>query len=407
MGIGGSSSSSKPVDMTPQAFKNLQGPFASVFASLLGFGPPGGPGNGTGWQPNGNGGYTQGSPSGSGSPTGSQWGGTGGTQGFPAGWKGMPKPGSVTGYYPIKQTTHSNSNTGTPYAPMAPGTNPNDILRGIPGYTGDLTAGIGANEQTLLDQMMQQVGGANGSGGPSQNAQNYLDQVMSGAFMPGQTTPQGMSAFTQMLQGSRQTQGYQGTMDEMNPFLNAAIQSAQRPTLQGLEETLSRELPGRFTEAGQFKQPGASSAFDRAAGVATRGAADAMADIATNLSYATYEAERGRTFEAQEGARSREDAQMASELDRQFSGREGERNRQNEAAGLTSTIQTQEMDNMVKNLQAQALPRLIQEFGIERGIEQFNNKVNTLLATLGIAQGVTAPTIGQSQKSSGFQASIK
>lgn len=415
MGIGGSSSSSKPVDMTPKAFKQLQAPFASVFASLLGFGPPGAgqSGNGTGWTQDGKGGWVFNPTGGAVTTTtssGNQFGGTGGSRGLRPSWMG-PRDATALGSGGNRFNTMGN-NQPTTTTTIAPGTgtqstDPNQILAGIPKYQGDITSEIGANEQAILDQLMQSMGGGSGSttAGPTQQAQDYLNQVMSGSFMPGQANQAGMTQFAQMLQGAAQTPGYNA--NEANPFLDAAIRAAQRPTLQGLEETLSRTLPGRFTEAGQFKQPGGSSAFDRAGAIATRGASDALADIATNLSYATMEAERGRQFEAQEGARSREDAQMKAELDRIFGAREGERGRQNEAAGLTSTLQTQEVDNMVKNLQAQALPRLINEYGIERGIEQFNNQVNTLLATLGIAQGVTAPSIGNSQKSSSAQLSLK
>lgn len=426
MGVGGSSSSSKPKDMTPAAFKALQGPFASVFASLLGFGPPGNGqgGNGTGMGAVGVGGnpgsqyYQYGPVGANGQPlTPQPVSGTGATRGrLPGASGGSRQVGGNAGHASGRRSSRADAMFGAANQqpiPTAPpqfpttGGDPNDILAGIPKYQGQITSEIGANEQAILDQLMQMQGGGQtaGSGGPNSEALAYLSKVMSGEFMPGEMDTDRMSEFTKMLRDSAQTTGYQ--MGEQNPFLNAAIEAAQRPTLQGLEETLSRTLPGRFTEAGQFKQPGGSSAFDRAGAIATRGASDALADIATNLSYTMYEAERGRQFEAQEGARAREDAQMKGELDRIFGARENERNRQNEAAGLTSTVKAQEVDNMVKNLQAQALPRLINEFGIERGIEQFNNQVNTLLAVLGIAGGVTAPTIGNSQKSSSMQASIK
>lgn len=78
----------------------------------------------------------------------------------------------------------------------------------------------------------------------------------------------------------------------------------------------------------------------------------------------------------------------------------------NAQTGLTgSQIQSQEVDTLIKNLQAQALPRLIQEMGVERGMEAFNNQVNSLLSVLGISAGVTRPVIANESKSSsgGFQ----
>lgn len=204
------------------------------------------------------------------------------------------------------------------------------LSTGGPEYQGPLNAPIGANEQTQLDTLMGQTG-------PNTQRQGVISDTLAGKFLPGQ-------------QGS-------------NPFLESAIQAAQRPTFQGLEETLSRALPGRFTAAGQFTQPQGSSAFDRAAAIASRGAADAAADIATKMSYAGYE---------------------------------GERSRQQEAV----TLDRQEVDSTVQNLQAQALPRLIQELGIERGLAEFQRRTTALLQVLQTIGGVSAPVIGNTQQSS-------
>lgn len=235
--FGGSQQSSTPTDMTPDAFKSLQGPFAQYLSTML-----------------------------------SQGGG--------------------------------------------------------PKYQGPLQANMGANEGDLLGQLMGQTNPGNARG-------QLLDKTMSGGFLPGQPGA--------------------------NPFLDAAIRAAQQPTMQGLTETLTRDLPGRFTAAGQFIQPQGSSAFDRAAAIATRGAADASANIATNMSSQAYESERGR---------------------------------QQQAIPLSQ----QEVQSTISNLQAQALPRMIQENGIDRGISLFKDQTQQLMQILGILAGVTQPTIAsQSQ----------
>lgn len=221
-----------------------------------------------------------------------------------------------------------------------------DVFRSIlgqtantPAYSGPLTAGVGGNEQALLSQLMQQPTSSGQAG-------NYINSVLSGNYLPG--GPNG------------------------NPFLDAAIKAAQRPTLEGLTETLSRALPGRFTQAGQLIQPntggqGGSSAFDRAAGIATRGVSNAVADIATNMSSQGYEAERGR---------------------------------QSEAVGQAQQATQQDIDNTLKNLQAQALPRLIQEQGIERGLALFQQNTQKLLDVLKTIAGVSAPNLATSSQSS-------
>lgn len=203
---------------------------------------------------------------------------------------------------------------------------------GTPDYSGPLTTNMGANEGTVLGHLMNQTGP-----GTSRNA--LLEKTIAGGFLPGS--------------------------EGANPFLDAAIRAAQRPTMEGLTETLTRDLPGRFTAAGQFTQPQGTSAFDRAAAIATRGAANAMSDIATNMSFGAYESERGR---------------------------------QQEAVPLSRA----EVEASVTNLQAQALPRLIQELGIDRGLQLFQLKTQSLLDILKTIAGVSSPTIANQQQSSGY-----
>lgn len=203
-------------------------------------------------------------------------------------------------------------------------------LSGVPSFGGNLTAPITDGEKDVLSSLSIDD--------PLQSARReLLTRTMRGDFLPGAA-------------GS-------------NPFLQASIEAAQRPTLQGLEETLSRTLPGRFTQAGQFVGPRGSSAFDRAAAIATRGATQEMGDIATQLSFGTQEAERGRQQES---------IQLG----------------QNEVQTLIST------------LQAKALPRLIEDMGIERGLDEFKTRLNALLQALGIVTSAPLQNIGNNQKSS-------
>jgi hypothetical protein len=61
----------------------------------------------------------------------------------------------------------------------------------------------------------------------------------------------------------------------------------------------------------------------------------------------------------------------------------------------------QEVQTTVTNLQAQALPRLIEDLGIERGLAEFQRKTSELLAILQLTGGVTAPAIAQQRQSTG------
>lgn len=189
--------------------------------------------------------------------------------------------------------------------------------------SGQLAAPITQGESAVLGQL-------NDAGWPER--QQYLNDVIAGKYLPGQANS--------------------------NPFFQAAVEAAQRPTLQGLTETLERSLPGRFTSGGQFTNPKGSSAFDRAAATATTGAAQAIGDIATNMGNENFKAERANQ-------------QQAVQLGQQ------------------------EVNTLVTNLQAQGLPRLIEDLGIERGLNEFNIRINALMQALGIFGQTASPVIGQ------------
>ena len=208
------------------------------------------------------------------------------------------------------------------------GTFGGDTLGGIPQFGQPFAAGITQEELATLGLLP----GAAAGGAPLAGARDLLTRTLGGDFLK-----------------------------EGNPFLRSTIEAAQRPTLEGLEELLSRVLPGRFTQGGQFTQPGGSSAFDRAAAIATRGTAQALGDIATNISFGAFESERGR---------------------------------QQEAAGLASDLSTADVQRTISTLQAQALPRFIEQFGIDRGLQEFQGRIDAILKVLSILGGTAQATPG-------------
>lgn len=206
---------------------------------------------------------------------------------------------------------------------------------------GSTTASISPTAQSLLDKL----GTYTQSGGVPQNVQDYLSSVISGKYLPGQPGA--------------------------NPFLDATITAAQRPTLDNLTQVLSKTLPGRFTANGQFIQPntnssGGSSAFDNAAAYATGSAAKALGDIASNISGNAYTTERGN---------------------------------QQQAAQLSSS----DVTNMINTLQAETLPTLIQQNGINNGLALFQQQTQALLQLLQTLGGVTQPTVANTQQSTSSQ----
>lgn len=492
MGGSKSSSSSKPVDMTPDAFKALQGPFGEVLGKMIGQYTPGGVEaimggykgpttspitaneqnalNAINTTATNNTGQNRPVTNTLANPT--QVVGMGGTP-----TTGMPQSGMGP------RQTGGSASTAPGFQPRT-GAMPQSPANGVSGYQpGAFQPAPGETDfftqRAMQDpatakgpsQQSKDLMAATGATGSAQGAANFVNATGTGNANKGT-----MADFTAENAAASQTGAFGGP----NPFSDAYINQAQRRTMENLEETLGRTLPGRFTQAGHIVQPQGSSAFDRAAAIASRGATQEMGDIATRINYQSLADAQNREATAmgqERGLRGEADARtdlaIQNQLDRamQIPGMEAQienlgantsqilgslpgqfadtalrlaQTRGQEATtGLTqaqtgtqnqqtgkiaaetdltkaqtsgqdantdltrSQIGTQEMDTMIKNLQAQALPRLIQDMGVERGMEAFNNQVNSLLSGLGIAAGVTRPVIGNESKSSSGSVQLK
>lgn len=256
------------------------------------------------------------------------------------------------------QSTQNTEATSTPTnftAPSLQGLSPDlaTSLKGLLSGLGSTASNIGnsstsatptpqapvtGQESSLLNTIGSQVG-------PGTSSADYIKNVLNGNFMPG--APGG------------------------NPELSAAITAAQRPTLDNLTQTLSKALPGQFAVAGQQIQPnspgstgGGSSAFDNAAALAFQSAANTSTDIASNVANNAYNT----------GVQEKETA-----------------------AGLDQN----EVNNTISALQASALPRLIQQNGLDQGLSQFNTQVQNLLQILQTIGAVQAPTLANTSQSTG------
>jgi len=214
--------------------------------------------------------------------------------------------------------------------------------QGTPAYTGQLVSPITSAEQTGL--------GAVAGAAYNPNRADLLNKTLQGYFLPGQAGG--------------------------NPFLQSAIEAAQRPTQQALNDTLSRTLPGTFTAAGQqigggLRSPNprlnaGATAFDTAAARAFEGGSNALKDIATNMSFQGYQQER-------------QNQQQAIQL------------------------QQQDVQTLVNNLQAQGLPRLIEQYGLDQGLKEFQGRMQSFLQALQIAAGSPIATQGTQAQASGTQ----
>jgi hypothetical protein len=236
-------------------------------------------------------------------------------------------------------STPSNLNPFTSSLGGATNTLGSTLAGGLPQYNGALTAPITDNQTSLLNNLMTQ----NSQGGSAPGTNQYLQNVLSGNFMPGSSSG--------------------------NPFLSASITAAQQPTINNLSQTLSRSLPGYFTANGQMLSPnnngqGGSSAFDTAAALATQSAATTMGNIASTISSNAYNT----------GVQ-----QMTA------------------AAGLSQ----QEIQSTISNLNAQALPQMIQNLGISNGLQLYQENLSGVLNLLSTLGGISKPIIGNTTQSTG------
>src|SRR5262249_11893604 len=96
----------------------------------------------------------------------------------------------------------------------------------FPAPQGPFAAPISGGESNVLSALPQGYGSSAASGA-------YINKLLSGGFLPGAA-------------GS-------------NPFLEASIAAAQRPTLTGLNQVLSQDLPSQFIKSGQVFNPRAAA----------------------------------------------------------------------------------------------------------------------------------------------------
>lgn len=197
---------------------------------------------------------------------------------------------------------------------------------GGPGAPQPFAAPVTGNENALLNQIFQQ----STAPGLTAGARDALGATIRGDFLS----------------------------PDSNPFLADTIRAAQRPLVETFQDITIPNIQSSFIRSGQDITPRGSSAFDRSAAIASRGFANALADIGTNLA--------GQNF-----AR--------------------ERTAQVNAAQAAPQFEAADLNRLVTGLQQQALPRLVEQLGIDRGLAEFNRRINVLLDALKIGTGQATP----------------
>lgn len=225
------------------------------------------------------------------------------------------------------------------------------------------TANLTGGENNILSSIQSVLGlGSPGGNQLTGSAQNQLLRLLNnGGTSPivGAGMPEAGGLVQDILSGR--------TMDpSTNPALQASIQAAQQPLIELFGDQMG-DLRGQFTRAGQFVQPGASSPFEREQGRLQTGLANALGNVSTNLVANNMNQERGRQtqiLDAIQGA-------FETGQNRQLTAAQN-------APGFTST----QLTGLLTGLEASALPRLVEQYGIDEGQRRFERQQNQLLGAL-------------------------
>lgn len=157
---------------------------------------------------------------------------------------------------------------------------------------------------------------------------------------------------------------------DANPFTQKVVAAAQRPLVQAnRRENLERQ--GVFARAGHSLPE--SSPFHTAQAIGQEAYYNALGDTAAKIHGQQYQGAQDRM--------------------------------QTAATGLSQLNQIR-FQRGLENLTAQALPRLIEQQGIDKGVADFNFRINLLSQILGMATGAASPTLGQFGKSESVSAGL-
>lgn len=154
-----------------------------------------------------------------------------------------------------------------------------------------LETGLQAAEQLYLRQTPQLYPGQMYVS-PSQQTLDALTQQEQIARTPPSALQAAQESYMQGLGGLSATAG--GAFLMGNPYLQSAIAASTRPIERQFAETTLPGIASGFSRAGRY----GSEAMARSVGQATESTGRALGDVAANLAYTGYEAERGRQQQA-------------------------------------------------------------------------------------------------------------
>lgn len=242
---------------------------------------------------------------------------------------------------------------------------------GLPGFEGPTTAPVSGGEQRFLDMLTGF--GANGLPAIEAARGSLTSMAGGGSLSPlitGIAPGDAQGTFSQIgdiLTGR--------TMSPDNPIVQATIQAAQRPIFERFEDDLAGATSAA-TKAGQFVQPGSSSPFELAKSRLQVGLANALGDTSSRVLMDNLTQERNRQ------------SNLISTLGNLF---ESGQNRTLDAASATVPFNRGQVTGIIEAMKGSALPRLVEQFGLSQGQDEFQRQQDTLLKVLQLASPNASP----------------
>lgn len=239
-----------------------------------------------------------------------------------------------------------------------------DFLTGSPGTPGqvvDVTPGEFEELRRPVGEVLQGLfttGGPEFQGDFTASLSDQEKQILSqiGTFgQPSALTGQSSDFLSQVIGGE-----FLGA--DSNPFLSDLIDQLQGRELKNYERVTSPRLRSEFTASGQRIQPESSSPFDQALAISQGDLLDRLAGISTQVQAGNFEQERAR---------------------------------QQAAVTQAGQLTQQNVDQAIQSLQASALPRLIEQLGLDQGLAEFRRRVDLILQSLQTAGALASPRTEQ------------
>ncbi len=153
-----------------------------------------------------------------------------------------------------------------------------------------------------------------------------------------------------------------------NAGLDAAVKSAVDPTRGAIASLDLPQLSPKLDASGNRIVTAGDNPFTTAAQIGVTGAENALSDI--------ERAVRSESFQREE-------------------------TRRQEAIKLASDVASGALKKTILGLKAAALPRLIEDLGIQRGLVEYNDRINRLLETINVGVQIGAPVAAKTAGSPG------